>query len=172
MPTTNKSPLSFSHGTQRPRSKAPPPLITNGYTYALETYCNRPQPPDGGVSAPICPQWVSALFAAPTAFCPRVPDSSCLRLSDRSHSSLSARRTHGRRILHQMSQVPALIWAQRREKVFVTFECLETTDVSVTFSDGLLSLDAKSKGKVYKLENLPLFLEIEAEESKWFKNDR
>lgn len=71
-----------------------------------------------------------------------------------------------------MSQVPALIWAQRREKVFVTFECLETTDVSVTFSDGLLSLDAKSKGKVYKLENLPLFLEIEAEESKWFKNDR
>jgi hypothetical protein len=71
-----------------------------------------------------------------------------------------------------MPQVPALIWAQRREKVFVTFECLATEDVSVTFSDGLLSIDAKAKDKVYKLENLPLFLEIEAEESKWFKNDR
>ena len=31
---------------------------------------------------------------------------------------------------------------------------------------------AKAKDKVYKLENLPLFLEIEADESKWFKNDR
>jgi hypothetical protein len=27
-------------------------------------------------------------------------------------------------------------------------------------------------GDVYKLENLPLFLEIEPDGSKWFKNDR
>ena len=71
-----------------------------------------------------------------------------------------------------MSQIPALIWAQRREKVFVTFECIGTEEVNVTFADGLLSLDAKAKGKVYKLENLPLWTEIDVEESKWFKNDR
>jgi hypothetical protein len=37
-----------------------------------------------------------------------------------------------------MAKTPSLVWAQRREKVFVTFQCLETTDVSVTLSDGLL----------------------------------
>jgi len=71
-----------------------------------------------------------------------------------------------------MAKTPSLVWAQRREKVFVTFQCLETTDVSVTLSDGLLSLDATSKGTTYKLENMPLWTEIEVEESKWFKNDR
>ena len=71
-----------------------------------------------------------------------------------------------------MSLTPPLIWAQRREKVFVTFECLGAENVNVTFADGLLSLDAKVKDKQYKLENLPLWTEIEAEESKWFRNDR
>ena len=70
------------------------------------------------------------------------------------------------------AKTPTLIWAQRREKVFVTFECLATEKVNVTLSDGLLSLDAEAKGQVYKLENLPLWTEIEVEESKWFKNDR
>ena len=69
--------------------------------------------------------------------------------------------------------VPNLIWAQRREKVFVTFESIDSKDVNVTFADGLLSLDATGKdGKQYKLENLPLWTEIDVEESKWFKNDR
>ena len=71
-----------------------------------------------------------------------------------------------------MAKTPTLIWAQRREKVFVTFECLATEKVNVTLSDGLLSLDAEAKGATYKLENLPLWTEIEVEESKWFKNDR
>lgn len=72
-----------------------------------------------------------------------------------------------------MAATPNLIWAQRREKVFVTFECLDSKDVKVTFADGLLSLDATSKdGKVFKLENLPLWTEIEPEESKWFRSGR
>ncbi len=69
--------------------------------------------------------------------------------------------------------IPNLIWAQRREKVFVTFECIDSTNVNVTFADGLLSLDATGKdGKLYKLENLPLWTEIDVDESKWFKNGR
>jgi hypothetical protein len=72
-----------------------------------------------------------------------------------------------------MSKTPTLIWAQRVEKVFVTWECLATKEVNVTFSEGLLTVEGTlANGEVYKLENLPLFLEIEPEESKWFKNDR
>ena len=72
-----------------------------------------------------------------------------------------------------MATTPTLIWAQRREKVFVTWESVSSTDVNVTLADGLLSLDGKDKaGKAYKLENMPLWDEIESEESKWFKNDR
>jgi hypothetical protein len=70
------------------------------------------------------------------------------------------------------TKIPSLIWAQRREKVFVTFEMVATEKVNVTLSDGLLSLDAEAKGVAYKLENLPLWTEIEVDESKWFKNDR
>ena len=72
-----------------------------------------------------------------------------------------------------MATTPTLIWAQRREKVFVTWESVSSTDVNVTLADGLLSLHGKDKaGKAYKLENMPLWDEIESEESKWFKNDR
>mmetsp|Transcript_21853 Transcript_21853/g.55615 ORF Transcript_21853/g.55615 Transcript_21853/m.55615 type:complete len:209 (+) Transcript_21853:40-666(+) len=72
-----------------------------------------------------------------------------------------------------MSKTPTLIWAQRVEKVFVTWESLATKEVNVTFSEGLLTIEGTlANGDVYKLENLPLFLEIEPEESKWFKNDR
>ena len=72
-----------------------------------------------------------------------------------------------------MATTPTLIWAQRREKVFVTWESVSSTDVNVTLADGLLSLDGKDKaGTAYKLENMPLWDEIESEESKWFKNDR
>ena len=70
------------------------------------------------------------------------------------------------------TKIPSLIWAQRREKVFVTWEMLSTTGVSVTFTDGLLSLEGTGKGQKFKLENLPLWSEIDAEESKWFSNDR
>ena len=70
-------------------------------------------------------------------------------------------------------KTPSLIWAQRVEKVFITWEMLSTQDVSVTLSEGLLSVEGKTpNGDIYKLENLPLFLEIEPENSKWFKNDR
>ena len=73
----------------------------------------------------------------------------------------------------QMSKTPTLIWAQRVEKVFVTWECLATKEVNVTFSEGLLTVEGTlENGDVYKLENLPLFLEIEPDGSKWFKNDR
>ena len=72
-----------------------------------------------------------------------------------------------------MSKTPTLIWAQRVEKVFVTWECLATKDVNVTLSEGLLTVEGTlANGDVYKLENLPLFLEIDPEGSKWFKNDR
>ena len=72
-----------------------------------------------------------------------------------------------------MSKTPTLIWAQRVEKVFVTWECLATKEVNVTFSEGLLTVEGTlENGEVYKLENLPLFLEIEPDGSKWFKNDR
>ena len=71
-----------------------------------------------------------------------------------------------------MAKTPSLIWAQRVEKVFVTFECIGTENVNVTLSDGLLCLDATAKGVTYKLENLPLWTEIIPDESKWFKNDR
>jgi len=71
-----------------------------------------------------------------------------------------------------MTTIPTLKWAQRSEKVFVTWDAVDAKDVKVTLSDGLLSIDGELKGTTYKLENLPLFLEIDVEESKWFKNDR
>jgi len=46
------------------------------------------------------------------------------------------------------------------------------TTAEVQFADGLLSIKATSKGGEYKLENMPLWLEIIPDESKWFKNDR
>ena len=82
--------------------------------------------------------------------------------------ALTAQTARGR-----MSKTPTLIWAQRVEKVFVTWECLATKEVNVTFSEGLLTVEGTlENGDVYKLENLPLFLEIEPDGSKWFKNDR
>ena len=39
-----------------------------------------------------------------------------------------------------MAKTPTLIWAQRVEKVFVTWECLSTKDVNVTLSEGLLTV--------------------------------
>eukprot|EP00965_Chrysotila_dentata_P222889 6193247-Pleurochrysis_carterae.AAC.2 len=65
------------------------------------------------------------------------------------------------------TSTPTLVWAQRYEKVFVTFEMIKCENVSVEFSEGLLSLEATANGKVYKLENMPLFSEIVTEESKW-----
>lgn len=70
-------------------------------------------------------------------------------------------------------RTPVLIWAQRHDKVFITFECIGTKDVDVTLSAGLLSLTATdAQGNNYKLENMPLFGEIEEQDSKWFRNDR
>jgi len=71
-----------------------------------------------------------------------------------------------------MSKTPSLIWAQRHDKVFVTFTEQDLTTAEVQFADGLLSIKATSKGGEYKLENMPLWLEIIPDESKWFKNDR
>jgi len=71
-----------------------------------------------------------------------------------------------------MSKTPSLIWAQRHDKVFVTFTEQNLTTAEVQFADGLLSIKATSKGGEYKLENMPLWLEIIPDESKWFKNDR
>ena len=87
--------------------------------------------------------------------------------------SLHSDSANGLVVRRQMSKTPTLIWAQRVEKVFVTWECLATKDVNVTLSEGLLTVEGTAgNGDVYKLENLPLFLEIEPEGSKWFKNDR
>lgn len=71
-----------------------------------------------------------------------------------------------------MTATPTLVWAQRVNKVFVTFEMIGTSNVNVSFTDGLLSLDAEAGGKKYKLENMPLWAEIDSESSKWFSNDR
>ena len=67
---------------------------------------------------------------------------------------------------------PTLKWAQRVDKVFVTFEVQAAKGVNVVFSDGLLSIDATAGSTTYKLENMTLFKEITSEESKWFANDR
>jgi len=72
----------------------------------------------------------------------------------------------------RMTATPTLVWAQRVNKVFVTFEMIGTSNVNVSFTDGLLSLDAEAGGKKYKLENMPLWAEIDSESSKWFSNDR
>jgi len=71
-----------------------------------------------------------------------------------------------------MTSTPTLKWAQRVDKVFVTFEVQAAKDVNVVFSDGLLSIDAKAGSTTYKLENMTLFMEIISEDSKWFHNDR
>ena len=71
-----------------------------------------------------------------------------------------------------MTATPTLVWAQRAEKVFVTFEQVGTKNVQVTLSEGLLSIEAEAGGKTYKLENLKLFAEIDCEDSKWKANDR
>ena len=67
---------------------------------------------------------------------------------------------------------PTLIWAQRYDKVYVTFEMLKCTDVSVTFTEGLLSLKAEANGKQFSLENLPLFQVVTVEGCHWMANDR
>lgn len=69
-------------------------------------------------------------------------------------------------------KTPTLIWAQRVDKVFVTFECLTTKDVKVTMTEGLLSLECSAGADTYKLENMSLFMDIIAEESAWKANDR
>ena len=69
-------------------------------------------------------------------------------------------------------KIPNLVWAQRQKKVFVSWQMVDTSDVTVTLSDGLLSLTGSAKGVSYKLENLPLWSEIDADDSSWFKNDR
>ena len=74
--------------------------------------------------------------------------------------------------VRSMTSTPTLKWAQRMDKVFVTFEVVGAKDVNVVLSDGLLSLDAVAGGTTYKLENMTLFQEIESNESKWFVNDR
>ena len=71
-----------------------------------------------------------------------------------------------------MASTPTLKWAQRVDKVFVTFEVQAAKDVSVVLSEGLLSIDAKAGSTTYKLENMTLFMEIISEESKWFHNER
>ena len=63
-------------------------------------------------------------------------------------------------------KIPTLKWAQRREKVFVTFECVGLETCDVTFAEGLLSINAKDKASTYKLENMSLWMSIEVEESK------
>ena len=51
-----------------------------------------------------------------------------------------------------MAKTPTLIWAQRVEKVFVTWECLSTKDVNVTLSEGLLTVEGTAgNGDQYKL---------------------
>ena len=71
-----------------------------------------------------------------------------------------------------MTSIPTMKWAQRAEKVFLTIDAIDSSDSSVTFTEGLLTLSYTAKGTSYKLENMPLFLEIDADESKWFRNDR
>lgn len=71
-----------------------------------------------------------------------------------------------------MTSTPTLIWAQRVNKVFVTFECCGSKNVKVSLTDGLLSIDAEAGDKTYKLENMPLWAEIDSEGSKWFSNER
>ena len=61
---------------------------------------------------------------------------------------------------------------QEMDLLEVTIEAIDNTDSSVQFAEGLLSVELKTKGKEYKVENMPLFLEIDADESKWFRNDR
>ena len=74
---------------------------------------------------------------------------------------------------HFLSPCGGFVQNQLRVSGFVTWESLATKEVNVTFSEGLLTIEGTlANGDVYKLENLPLFLEIEPEESKWFKNDR
>ena len=68
--------------------------------------------------------------------------------------------------------IPTMKWAQRAEKVFVTIDSIDNKESAVTFSEGLLSVDYTAQDKVYKLENMPLWLEIDTDESKWFRNDR
>ena len=46
-----------------------------------------------------------------------------------------------------MAKTPTLIWAQRVEKVFVTWECLSTKDVNVTLSEGLLTVEGAAVAK-------------------------
>lgn len=68
---------------------------------------------------------------------------------------------------------PTLIWAQRYDKVFITWESVSAKDVQIDLSDWNLSLVAKSAdGKQFELNNMPLSNEIDVEASKWSANDR
>ena len=47
----------------------------------------------------------------------------------------------------EMAKTPTPIWAQRVEKVFVTWECLSTKDVNVPLSEGLLTVEGAAVAK-------------------------
>ena len=76
-----------------------------------------------------------------------------------------------KRALADVEDTHAHLGAARREGLRHLGE--PATKEELAFSEGLLTIEGTlANFDVYKLENLPLFLEIEPEESKWFKNDR
>lgn len=67
---------------------------------------------------------------------------------------------------------PHLTWAQRREKIFITWDYIGAQDVSVDFGESELSFRARVGDKTYAMGNVPLSGKVVPAECKWFGNDR
>ncbi|KAG2373659.1 hypothetical protein C9374_011948 [Naegleria lovaniensis] len=65
------------------------------------------------------------------------------------------------------SHTPHVLWAPRSDRIYVTVEVPDATDVKVALQDeGRLKVSANSHGDHYELD-LELFAEISTENSKW-----
>ena len=70
-----------------------------------------------------------------------------------------------------MTRTPELKWAQRRGRVYVTWEMMDTRAVRVSFTGCSLSLEGDALGAHYALQEA-LGAAIDASQSTWTRSDR
>lgn len=74
--------------------------------------------------------------------------------------------------MENKSLEPTIKWAERKDKLYVTIELTDVKDPKIDITDdNVLKFNGTSDGKAYSLE-LPLFGEVNKEESKWTLDTR
>jgi len=71
-----------------------------------------------------------------------------------------------------MSLVPNVLWAQRKDKLYITIDLADVKGEKITLDpSGKLSFEGESSGKQYKLD-LELLHQVDVEKSKWVVQPR